>query len=57
MGVIGCQIDRLEYKELDMIIMIESTSSLFSYKSFGEVLAKNLNEDHEVQFIYEQLTL
>lgn len=57
MGVIGCQIDRLEYKELDMIIMIESTSSLFSYKSFGEVLAKNLNEDHEVQFIYEQLTV
>lgn len=57
MGVIGCQIDRLEYKELDMIIMIESTSSPFSYKSFGEVLAKNLNEDHEVQFIYEQLTV
>lgn len=55
MAVIGCQIDRIDYKELDMIILIEDPSSPFSYKSFGEVLAKNLNEDHEIQFIHEQL--
>ena len=55
MAVIGCQIDRIDYKDLDMIIIVETASSPFSYKSFGEVLGKNLNEDHEIQFIHEQL--
>ena len=55
MAVIGCHIDRIDYKDLDMIIIVEAASSPFSYKSFGEVLGKNLNEDHEIQFIHEQL--
>ena len=43
MAVISCQVEKIEYTDIAMIVMIESKEALLTYRAFGDVLANTLN--------------
>ena len=55
MAVISCQVERIEYTDIAMILMIESKEALLTYKAFGDVLANTLNADHPIPFVHYEI--
>ena len=55
MAVISCQVEKIEYTDIAMIVMIESKEALLTYRAFGDVLANTLNADHPIPFIHYEI--
>ena len=55
MAVISCQVEQIEYTDIEMILMIESKDALLTYKAFGNVLANTLNADHPIPFVHYEI--
>lgn len=43
MAVIDCQAHHISYEEIESMYLVESESSPFSYRAYGELLARTLN--------------
>ena len=57
MAVIDCQAHHISYEEIESMYLVESESSPFSYRAYGELLARTLNPKGPVPFRYSQIRI